>query len=64
MNVQGHKKREEVLQWLQDRVGPMLWSRPIVEYCGKGWHMVVQQNIWEIKIDDPKLHTLAILKFG
>jgi hypothetical protein len=44
MIIQGHKKREEILQWLQDRVGNMLWSRPIVEYHGRGWHMRLEQN--------------------
>jgi hypothetical protein len=41
----------------------MLWSKPIVEYHGRGWHMRVKQNTWEVTIDDPELHTLAILKF-
>ena len=65
MIIQGHsyKKREEVLQWLQVRVGNMLWSRPIVEYHGRGWHMRMEKDTWEVTINDPELHTLAILKF-
>jgi hypothetical protein len=28
-----------VVEWLQENVGDLLWSRPIVEWRGRGWTM-------------------------
>lgn len=64
MIVYGHQQRETILDWLQERVGPLVWKKPIVEYHGRGWHMIVRENRWEVTIDDDKLHTMAMLRFG
>ena len=29
----------EVVEWLQENVGDLLWSRPIIEWRGRGWTM-------------------------
>lgn len=64
MNIYGHQQREVLLSWLQKQVGPLLWQKPIVEYHGSGWHMIVKGNRWEVTIDDDKMHTMAMLRFG
>ena len=28
-----------MLDWLQENVGPLLWSNPILEWHGQGWSM-------------------------
>ena len=30
---------ETIVNWLVDNVGTLLWSRPILEWQGRGWHM-------------------------
>ncbi len=34
-----------VLQWLQDNVGTILHSKPIIFWHGKGWHMKFQHEV-------------------
>ena len=34
-----HRYYNEVVNWLTVNVGEILWSRPIVEWRGRGWHM-------------------------
>lgn len=57
-------KREEVLEWLQENVGPMLWRKPVVEYHGQGWHMIVQDSRYRVDIDDKEKYLIAILMFS
>ena len=57
---------EDVLEWLQENVGELLWSRPIVEWKGRGWSMhITQQGArYIVRIDDYKLAVLAGLKLS
>lgn len=54
---------EEVVEWLQVNVGPLQWSKPIVEWKGQGWTMKAGREVAQrgamgrafylVKIDDP-----------
>lgn len=56
---------EEAIEWLQENVGNLLWSRPIIEWKGEGWTMhslgvrdrstVIYKPQYLIRIDDAKL---------
>lgn len=58
----------EVLAWLQENVGDLLWSQPIIAWHGDGWHMkstpIVRQRglsptpCYTVKIDNPALAVL------
>lgn len=40
----------EVLSWLQENVGNLYWSQPIIAWHGEGWHMKntpdINQGLW------------------
>jgi hypothetical protein len=63
---------EDVVSWLQENVGNLLWSRPIVEWHGRGWAMNSlgyeptgnRDFRYIIKVDDPKLATLTALRWS
>jgi hypothetical protein len=49
--VRTYRYYNEVVNWLTANVGNVLWSRPIVEWHGQGWHM--KSNVCT---DDPGKH--------
>ena len=63
----------EVLSWLQQNVGNLLWSQPIVAWHGEGWHMKSHPEVWpigaascigyKVTFDDPKLAVIFALKW-
>ena len=59
-----------VVFWLTENVGPLLWSQPIIQWQGRGWHMKgmpipdCPDYHWCITIDDPRLVTLAALRWA
>jgi hypothetical protein len=64
---------EHVLSWLQEHVGDLQWSRPIVEWKGQGWtlnsHGLAssrrQSSVrYIIRVDNAKLATLAALRWS
>lgn len=34
-----------VLSWLQENIGPLLHSQPIIFWHGKGWHMKMGRDV-------------------
>lgn len=64
----------EVLSWLQQNVGNLLWSQPIVAWHGEGWHMKSHPEVWpsgrprrigyKVTFDDPKLAVIFALKWA
>lgn len=64
---------EDLIEWLQINVGDLQWSRPIVEWKGRGWTINAQGAVrprglptaisYIIRVDDPKLATLAALRW-
>lgn len=64
----------EVVEWLQENVGDLLWSRPIVEWRGRGWTMNHLGSLindsndgnyrYLIRIDDVKLATVCALRWS
>ena len=63
----------EVLSWLQQNVGVMYWSQPIVAWHGEGWHMKSHPVVawgkphhigYEVTFDDPKPAVLFALKWA
>lgn len=58
----------DVVEWLQENVGDLLWSRPIVEWRGKGWTMnsigpLDSGYRYLIRIDDAELAVLCSLRW-
>ena len=39
ITVKTYGRYAEVLEWLQDNIGPLLHSKPIIDWQGKGWYM-------------------------
>jgi hypothetical protein len=37
--VKSNRPYAEILLWLQENVGKVIWSQPIVGWHGEGWHM-------------------------
>lgn len=68
------KNFSEIVQWLQDNVGQLLHSNPIIFWHGEGWHMrsyyvtsddrSQNQSGWCIEIEDEKKATLCALKWS
>lgn len=70
---------QEIVDWLTANVGPLLNSRPIVEWTGRGWHMehaglahivssVFAPNTkykrrYKIEIEDENLALICALRF-
>jgi hypothetical protein len=63
----------DVVEWLQENVGDLLWSRPIVEWKGKGWTMnhlgslITDSNNgyrYLIRIDDVELSVMCALRWN
>jgi len=64
---------EDVISWLQENVGDLLWSRPIVEWKGRGWTMNSFGAMpagydgtyrYLIRIDDKELATICALRWS
>lgn len=69
-----HKNSSEIVQWLQENIGPTLHSQPIIFWHGRGWHMrsYYTTNLdnpnkndhgWCIEVEDPKLAMLCGLRW-
>lgn len=62
----------DVIEWLQENVGDLLWHRAIVEWRGRGWTVNnIGLNLgngvkceYLIRVDDPKLAVLAMLRWS
>lgn len=64
----------DVVSWLQENVGQLLWSNPILEWRGQGWSMHYNGNNhgganltvfrYLIRIDDAKLANLTALRWA
>lgn len=63
----------DVVEWLQENVGNLLWSRPIVEWRGQGWtmnHLGSLENSdtqgfrYLIRIDDAELAVVCALRWN
>jgi hypothetical protein len=65
---------EDLIAWLQTNVGDLQWSRPIVEWKGRGWTVNAKGATYRkgltpavsyiIRVDNPKLATLAALRWA
>jgi hypothetical protein len=64
-----------MIRWCEENVGELLWSRPIIEWHGKGWHIKnasIPDSKWskrtirvcEITIDDEQLLTQFVLRWA
>lgn len=61
----------DVVEWLQENVGSLLWCRPNVEWKGQGWTLNAygynkskNKTYYMIRIGNDKLGMLAQLKWG
>lgn len=64
---------EDLVSWLQENVGDLLWSRPIIEWKGRGWSMNGMGTMpkgydgtyrYLIRIDDKELATMCALTWS
>ena len=59
---------EDVIEWLQENVGDLLWSRPILEWRGRGWTInrlgSATDYKWLIRIDDSRLAMITTLRWS
>ena len=39
------KQWAPMLHWLQENIGPLLHSQPIIFWHGKGWHMKMGRDV-------------------
>jgi hypothetical protein len=44
------KQWAPILYWLQENIGPLLHSKPIIFWHGKGWHMKLGREIGAMSI--------------
>lgn len=44
------KQWAPILHWLQENIGPLLHSKPIIFWHGKGWHMKLGREIGAMSI--------------
>lgn len=44
------KQWAPMLHWLQENIGPLLHSNPIIFWHGKGWHMKLGREIGAMSI--------------
>ena len=67
ITVKVYQPYAPVLQWLQDNVGTMLHSNPIIFWHGEGWHLTLGHEVAQrgkigrpictVEIDDPEKAT-------
>ena len=47
-----------VISWLQENIGPLLHSQPIIFWHGKGWHVksiyINGQVVYTVNFDNPE----------
>ena len=65
---------DDVVAWLQTNIGDLQWSRPNVEWKGRGWTLNAKGAVsprgfssrisYIIRVEDPKLATLAALRWS
>lgn len=70
-SIRCDRHHTELLEWLQENVGDLLWSSPILEWHGEGWHVNIETSVIErgrtgrafylVEIEDPRLATLFAL---
>lgn len=65
-----HRNWADLVQWLQENIGPVLHSQPIIFWHGDGWHLhrlvglASAKDCWEVEINDEKKATLFALRWS
>lgn len=73
-----HRNSADIVQWLQENIGPVLHCQPIIFWHGEKWHMrnyhstdlknpANNRHGWSIEINDDSLKDKMLLfkiKFG
>jgi hypothetical protein len=66
--IQLHKEFriwQEIVPWLTEHCGPVLNSKPIVYWRGKGWELSYERsNCWQVRIDDKQLLTVFLMRWA
>jgi hypothetical protein len=63
IEVIGWHKWNDLVSWLCDNVGCLLWAQPIVEWHGDGWHVRRTATGYQVEIDTEELAVLAALRW-
>jgi hypothetical protein len=68
MIIQLHREFKiwrEIVPWLTEHCGPVLHSKPIVQWHGRNWKLdYVNSTCWQVRIDDEHLLTLFLLRWS
>ena len=64
VEVRGWEKWNDIVSWLCENVGHLLWAQPIVEWHGYEWHMRRTATGYEIRVDDEELAVLTLLRWA
>jgi hypothetical protein len=55
----------EMVPWLTEHCGPVLNSKPIVHWQGRGWELsYAHPYCWQVDIDDEQLLTAFLLRWA
>lgn len=67
IKIDTHQWYNEMVSWLEEHVGPVLHSRPIVMWQGQGWLLESPKPYgkmgWEVTIDDDNLAIIFALRW-
>lgn len=55
----------EIVPWLTENGGPVLHSKPIVQWHARNWDLsYVDPHCWQVRIDNERLLTLFLLRWS
>lgn len=54
---------EELVPWLTEHVGYLIWTNGITDWIGWGWVITRVSGGFQVGVDDPQKCTLALLKW-
>ena len=72
-NIIARGNYNEIVEWLEENIGKVLWSRSIIEWKGSGWSMNLygyndtfpyQPASFIVRIDDERLALLCSLRWA
>jgi len=68
MNIQLYREFRiwrDLVPWLIEHCGPVLHSRPIMQWHARNWGLsYVNPHCWQVRIDDDRLAMLFLLRWA
>lgn len=71
-NIEARGQPNQIVEWLVQNAGPVLWARPNMEWHGRGWSMhsigfergTGNGLVYLIRLDNERAATLAALRWS